>query len=183
MHIHVHNKRPNVKLPHTVTDIEQRELSTITAVSASPLFYGSDAHWSRYQPLKFDKDRLSYHILVGIKLMHNNSSRLLHRRTVPHYRTVLRNWHRAGDDDPKGWYMRDLKVLMRSMKSVNSPILFERRLIRREEYEEALKMQMPSWLTKKYQRWNYVCMKKHMAYRRQDGRRILQNVCRSPNSI
>jgi hypothetical protein len=35
MHIHVHNKRPNVKLPHTVTDIEQRELSTITAVSAS----------------------------------------------------------------------------------------------------------------------------------------------------
>jgi hypothetical protein len=35
----MHNKRPNVKLPHTVTDIEQRELSTITAVSASPVFY------------------------------------------------------------------------------------------------------------------------------------------------
>jgi hypothetical protein len=67
MHIHVHNKRPNVKLPHTVTDIEQRELSTITAVSAS-VFYEAQMMIDPDTNIpRFDQDRLSYHILVKHK--------------------------------------------------------------------------------------------------------------------
>jgi hypothetical protein len=139
MHIHVHNKRPNVKLPHTVTDIEQRELSTITAVSASPVFYEAQM---MIDPdtniLRFDKDRLSYHILLGIKLMHNNSAVF--------YTGVL--CATLKDDyaidivrenvqlTPKDEYDRDLKILMKSMKTLNKSIPFaEIECLDDEEYE------------------------------------------------
>jgi hypothetical protein len=139
MHIHVHNKRPNVKLPHTVTDIEQRELSTITAVSASPLFYEAQMLIDPdTNTLKFDKDRLSYHILLGIKLMHNNSAvfytGVLCTTLQDDYAIDI--VHKDVQMTPKDEYDRDLKVLMRSMKSVNSPILFtDIDLLDDEEYE------------------------------------------------
>lgn len=75
MHIHVHNKRQNVNLPYTVRDIERSELNPALSVSSSPIYYEAqmmiDPHTNT---LSFDRDRLSYQVLLGIKLIQNKSA-------------------------------------------------------------------------------------------------------------
>lgn len=75
MHIHVHNKRPHVRLPHTVKDIERCELNPALEVSSSPMYYEAGMMIDpRSGVWSYDRDRLSYHVLLGIKLMNNKSA-------------------------------------------------------------------------------------------------------------
>jgi hypothetical protein len=73
MHIHVH-KRPNVKLPHTVKDIEMWIEHSHGNIGISLCLWNSDADRPHTNVLTFDRDRLSYQVLHCYQNMHNKSA-------------------------------------------------------------------------------------------------------------
>jgi hypothetical protein len=76
--------------------------------------------------LTFDKDRLSYQILLGIKLMHNNSAvfytGVLSTTLKDDYAIDI--VHQNVQLTPKDEYDRDIKMLMTSMKTGKTSIPF-----------------------------------------------------------